>query len=343
MQTKTFFVQLMPVSRFAFGVQPQGSGIRNNYFIKSNPYPQQTGVLGFIRHQLLLQNQLLVEGETGIATERRAEADLLIGTKSFNPDQTSYGAIQYISPVFLTRNGEHFFVRNHECCEGKPVLHAHSTITNYTSKSGFDQLLVGDNGTLINQGNLLHNPFISQEQTGIRMVRKQVADDAYYKQQSFRLKSGFGFGFYVTLNETVNDREVLFGSSFAIFGKERSVFRMTVEPAHTPFNLFSKVYGNSKGTGKYLCLSDVIIQQDEIKDVLVTGGTQSFQYRTTQNTTKNHYNSIYLNAEKQQLLKRGSVLYTDAEKAASITGEKAFFNIGYNHLAEVDHQLTINL
>ena len=63
MTTKKYIVKLTPHDKFFFGGEKNfGQKEKKdddtsitNYFVKSNYFPQQTGVLGFVRHQLLLQ------------------------------------------------------------------------------------------------------------------------------------------------------------------------------------------------------------------------------------------------------------------------------------------------
>lgn len=77
-------ISLRPLDYFFFGgEQTFGSGARANYFAKSNLFPQQTTILGVLRH-LGIKNKL----DIGISFNH----------KNTNPN---YGFIKNISPVFL--------------------------------------------------------------------------------------------------------------------------------------------------------------------------------------------------------------------------------------------------
>ncbi|MEM7374540.1 MAG: type III-B CRISPR module-associated Cmr3 family protein [Bacteroidota bacterium] len=106
----THFVRLFPQGNYFFGNENYSdSEQRAFYFQKSRAFPQQTTLLGLIRYQLLLQNDMLVpeKGRKRIASNKAAA---LIGDTSFAPlsressEIPSFGAIEAISPVLLVRN-----------------------------------------------------------------------------------------------------------------------------------------------------------------------------------------------------------------------------------------------
>ncbi|HMT75631.1 MAG TPA: type III-B CRISPR module-associated Cmr3 family protein [Chitinophagaceae bacterium] len=339
MSPTTYLVKLTPSGRFAFGDAPQGEfGNRNNYFIRSNYFPQQTGVLGFVRHQLLLMNNLLTEGEKGISAVNRKEADALIGDKGFDETQTvGYGVIQNISPLFIMNGDNFYFERCREICGGKPVQYDGHRLNNYEAKKGFDNLLVSNTGCFKQKE---EEVFISQEQAGIRRENRVVTDNAYYRQLSYRFSKGFCFAFYVTLQDECNGKPVLFNNSFVYFGKQRSIFKMEVSKQPLFSGFTHEVYQSQPGSGKYLCLSDVKISNEDLKDAFVIGETEPFQYQKTTNNTASHYNYKKRSEYSMQLLKRGSVLYIKKELAEKIKADKAFYNIGYNHIVAVKQILT---
>ena len=87
----TYQFILTPLDKFYFGKERHP--IRPSYYMESNPFPQQTGILGLVRHFLLLS--------TGKISDKEKWDDL-IGDKSFNgtADQ-KFGKIINVYPAFI--------------------------------------------------------------------------------------------------------------------------------------------------------------------------------------------------------------------------------------------------
>lgn len=100
-------ISLNPLDKFFFGGEngfQESGGDRKNrrtsYLLHSRNFPQQTGLLGLVRNQLLLQNGLLRDN-SGKVNHRHAAA-ALIGRHGFRRNYSgNYGVIKKISPVFL--------------------------------------------------------------------------------------------------------------------------------------------------------------------------------------------------------------------------------------------------
>lgn len=108
----TYKIDLKPMDVFFFGGEQHfGEGDDANYFVRSNYFPQQSGVLGMLRHQLLIQNDCIP-----ITKENRETATSLIGKESYNIEgnELLFGAIQNISPLFLSKHGELLFTEASE-------------------------------------------------------------------------------------------------------------------------------------------------------------------------------------------------------------------------------------
>ncbi|MEL6866211.1 MAG: type III-B CRISPR module-associated Cmr3 family protein [Bacteroidota bacterium] len=104
-------IHLQAVSPFFFGTELKAElGNRQNYFQTSRMFPQQTTLLGMLRHQLLLQ-----KGYIPINAHNRDKVNQLIGRKSFqyeasNKQQKDFGVIQHLSPVLLAKEEADYFV-----------------------------------------------------------------------------------------------------------------------------------------------------------------------------------------------------------------------------------------
>lgn len=112
--SKWYKINLKPLSSYFFGQELNAEiGNKQSYFQKSAIFPQQSTLLGMLRHQLLLQHGLAkpkVSGATG-------NPKFLIGDVGFKPDLVfqNYGIIEKLSPVFFQRNGSgHYFLSSKE-------------------------------------------------------------------------------------------------------------------------------------------------------------------------------------------------------------------------------------
>lgn len=139
MKNKKFLVKLIPEDKFFFGNEKTFNTVKgSNYLVKSNYFPQQTGVLGLIRHQLLIQNSLIP-----LNKENREEAGKLIGPYSFRvqDEEMDFGIIHQISPLFICgpdniflfpANKEYQWVDNEIERDGNEVKDGCFKLRNYT-------------------------------------------------------------------------------------------------------------------------------------------------------------------------------------------------------------------
>lgn len=101
-----YLITLKPLTPFFFGGENTFGEGKINYFARSNYLPQQTTLLGMLRHELLIQNDLI--GTDPLQNDWKT----LIGEKSFQKQNGNFvkdfGAIKNISPVFLSNGEMHF-------------------------------------------------------------------------------------------------------------------------------------------------------------------------------------------------------------------------------------------
>lgn len=101
MSLKTYKINLKPLEPYFFGSEVMSLlGIKKDYYQESGFWPQQSAFLGFMRHQLLIQNNVFPINASNVAN-----ADALIGEKSFRTsvDSLSFGAIKQLYPLLLER------------------------------------------------------------------------------------------------------------------------------------------------------------------------------------------------------------------------------------------------
>ena len=100
-------ISLEPLSPYYFGGENkfnEGGEVdgdrRSTYLLHSNPFPQQTGILGMLRNQLLLQNGLLANNNEKVQDCKKAAS--LIGEKSFKlAGKNDFGVLEQVGMVFM--------------------------------------------------------------------------------------------------------------------------------------------------------------------------------------------------------------------------------------------------
>lgn len=101
-----YLIRLQPLTPFFFGGENTFGEDNRHYLVRSNYLPQQTTLLGFLRYELLAQNDLL---GTNPATH---DWNSLIGPMSFQPEHPDFkgdfGAIKSLSPLFLSNGSTHY-------------------------------------------------------------------------------------------------------------------------------------------------------------------------------------------------------------------------------------------
>lgn len=261
---KTYKIDLRPMDVFFFGMEQHfGEGDDANYFVRSNYYPQQSGVLGMLRHQLLIQNDCIP-----ITPNNRTAVSGLIGDESYGilGSAKTFGAIHNISPLFLSKNGELLFPEAFEYYFDKkkkldqlskieidvndkigrtmiyPNIENPSVITvgkEYLGKYEIKELLVSKKGDRFNfcfdkefekKGTLPENGvFIETGKPGIqKSLRKQKGqkDQGFYKQYSWSFPENVCFTFFAEIDRDVAKN---FESGRIMLGGEKSAFHMVVE------------------------------------------------------------------------------------------------------------------
>jgi CRISPR-associated protein Cmr3 len=232
-------ISLQPLGKFFFGgeagfIEAGQDARRATYVLHSRCYPQQTSVLGLLRNQLLLQNDLLWDNSARVTDP--AAAKVLIGEHSYKIGHTgAYGAIEKIGPVWLEsadgslcppgprddvqiekKKGDGSiemidmaFTRKH----GKPLLEG------YSEKSGLYDTVRHPDGGMIK----LEEAFLSNEQVGISKAARpngmpvdDKEDEQGYYYQTFLMPKRprndettiRGFVFYAQLADEVGQKGI---------------------------------------------------------------------------------------------------------------------------------------
>lgn len=233
-------ISLQPLSNFFFGGESSFNEgdertRRSTYVLHSNKFPQQTGALGLIRNQLLIQSGLLTDNASRVKDKRRAK--VLIGKTGFRLNaQNNFGVIKRISPVFLESTDGEICVPaplddvlipaegNNKVPMTFALKDATGLLYNYREKEGvYAQFQHPQNGNA-----KLDDLFISNKRVGITKAARPwgnpVADrddDSGYYYQTFL---GFtpeqppsagehpfyikGFCFYIELKEQIKNDDI---------------------------------------------------------------------------------------------------------------------------------------
>jgi len=263
---KTYKIDLRPMDVFFFGGEQHfGEDEDANYFVRSNYFPQQSGVLGMLRHQLLIQNDCMP-----ITKKNSGTVSSLIGYESYNIEKSElkFGAIEKISPLFISNAGELLFPEAYEFYIDKknapkklsqievktltgqtliyPEIEKTSIISvgeSYLGKYDIKELLVST------KNNQQYDYFCSKERKeekerknwpangmfietgkpGIqKSLRKQKGqkDQGFYKQFSFSFPNDVCFTFFAEIDRDIAKH---FESGRIMLGGEKSAFHMVVE------------------------------------------------------------------------------------------------------------------
>lgn len=331
--SKTYLAKLTPLEYYFFGREDafDTKGKAKNYFVKSNPLPQQTALLGMMRNLL-------------------REANYDFGKESFNGgiDQ-SFGAIEYLSPVFLTKDENNFFIKmaydSNFLLEPKVGLLEANFITsenqgfvlqNYNPKHDFIDKWSNGSEELSAEDIFIEDTHIgiNKKDTG------QPENEAYYKQQYFRLGKNFSFAFIVKLKDEVEINKL---NNAANLGAEGKMFSLLLsEYKGLSFeDLATSIIGPTK-EDRLIFLSDTMAKEDIYASVkgaviktkpfrnIISPLTGNFSDLSRKGKDPSR---LYLNTENLTLVARGSVVYVDNKETLKGELQKSpYYSIGYNHI-----------
>jgi CRISPR-associated protein Cmr3 len=349
---KKYFIRLKPTGLFFFGT---GIGSeKQDYMLSPALFPQQTALLGLIRFQLLLQNNVLVSPSAAITDKKKAEE--LAGKESFNASAPSnrFGIIRQLSPCGIFDSALNEFYLPHEPMYASnytfndndvQVFYGDQAIDNSINKNGihlpafdhkgiFPLQLKGNKGDFKNINDFLdkqQRPGITKDYSG------KTQTDAYYKQEWLYFKRPqFSFAFYIELSGTPG---YTLENNLVHLGKEKSGFSMTV----TTVNDATQAEDETKtGHLKIILTSDAYVNGDEFMQLpeFAVNSTTPFRnfINRIEQPVKDYYNKRpdSSNTSNLLLLKRGSVFFFRTHNALKKAAEHLntpthFKQIGYNH------------
>jgi len=342
---------LTPLDKFFFGGEnffDVEEGVF--YFQTSRDFPQQTTLLGLIRHQILLQNNLM--DNNAIRDETTAAG--WIGAESFSPQTArQFGKIKQLSPAFINKNGvnlqTHWRANKDGATaefESNKIIQASfhgkqkqaiSIIDNYSEKGGIEK---GFLDAATNTFYQYEEVYDSREtpQIGINKMdrykkkdekkdeKKMTDDDGFYKFKYCRLQPDCAFSFYVEVED-----DVTLENAIITMGKERSAFKMEVKDANEiPFQNADIQQGS-----KIVLRSDANIPS-EIYDHCSTIISETISFRNfgRKVSKTDNYAAKPVTSSRLNLLQRGSILHisknADTDRVKNLLNNDNFQKIGYN-------------
>ncbi len=331
----TYLVKLTPLSSFFFGNE---QGEKADYYLKGNNFPQQTALLGFVRHQLLIQNELIAADQSINDKQKSAK---LIGNQSFRYDSpASFGIIEKLSPCFIIdADNKHYYPAPPPYANNVSKVGSNYFFPDFDPKDDYPLSLKPILGDSISGNDI----FSQEERPGIDKPNKEnIQEKSYFKQVWSKLKKGYGFGVYVTLDKSRYDNQINFDDGFATFGKESMTFKMEIAEKTI------QTQENITDANAIVLLSDTYITEDILSscEVAVTD-TVAFRNvinETTQDKKKYHKIPTASNSVRLQLLKKGSVLFSAANLTTvtnAIDSHHNFKSIGYNHYQPIKLSITL--
>lgn len=342
---KKYFIEIIPTGYYFFGSERTFNTNRHdkygeevtNYFAESNPLPQQTAVLGLLRHTLLALYDKL-DTTTDLKNE-------IIGEEHFSLTKDSkYGLIKQISPlvIFNTKNAAYLipagfakqqydsknidleYNATNEAVYSNKVKNTSPMLSNFEYKQDVDTIWKD----AANNKYCKEDIFKTITKVG---VDKNKPDDAFYKQTFYGLKDNFSFGVWVSFTGVLEDAKLK--DILMPFGADQGLFKLTFRTdVQNPFekNDTNKEVEMCK---EIILLSDTWVEEDLFNNIDF-GITQFADFRYIETNTSKYYTPTK-SQKKYSLLKQGSILYPNKAFDFTKLNKPAFKRIGYNYFATI--------
>jgi len=356
-EEKSYLVTLKPFEPYFFGKEKwHETGNKSDFFQRSSLFPQQTALLGMLRHFLLLRNDKIVNNRP------LPDAWEVVGEKSFDVvANNSFGRIKKVSPVFIRYADRNYMTTPKDWGLGfteSKIKTSYGSLVEINHFIPFSKEFdpkKEDDLRFIEGGKLLDLPnsekvFTAISQPGITKNKTGMKDDkGFYRQEYVSLHRDCSLAFYATIAD-----EDLNGFSDTItMGGQRSPFLIQftedIIPDFGSLNLYS-TNQPSNIWSKLVLLSDTFIFEDIIglSDFAITDsvsfrnissklkGKDSTRRFSNLKIAKDNAspNDQQILSGKYFLLEKGSVFFfKDEEKRTRVEKlitQANFQNIGYN-------------
>jgi CRISPR type III-B/RAMP module-associated protein Cmr3 len=359
-------VTIKPVEHYFFGTENRRSDDTQNYFLYSFPYPQQTTLLGAMRHLVLLAyhkanpKENLLDEKGNISD--KILAGKLIGDTGFRiGHKGSYKKINSISELMLF-DGKTVLLpaEQRKNSESKPSTFEKVEGTTFFNGSkvefiprleGYDPKEPEISGWVSPDGKFFENGDLFKSIISPGNKKKNTGDDdddAYYKQEFYQLANR-ELSFVLQMDVDDDIQKCLIENHIMTLGGERSKFTVKIESSTEskiqvpPVSAKENYYLPNPQFIKVILTSDAYFDNDPYEDSLfAVTTTKPFRFlKSSVTETVNHYNRGKSEAGLHEsdlfnLIERGSTFYfKDKEQfqkweTSSGISSKDFNNIGYN-------------
>lgn len=350
--TYNYLIRLQPLDAYFFGGEVTfGNGAGQNYFAKTNPFPQQTAILGVLRH---LGYKKVAIGESFDATNASQRQD--------------FGYIRNLSPLFLQYEGSKYYIPgalgsgpegafkvsssgDHIRAWGGEDWKSTRDAPDYKAKDGWEQGLIIGQPTGNKKVDYIKMDQVIKTFTRIGITKNkhgQERKDGFYKQAMARLAKNWEFVVLADLDDEAVGQ--LPHQIVMPLGAEKVLFNLKVEKLNAS-KAFSDYFPPERWNHHFPSTSEaVILVSDAFTDTGIYSTcdfaiTDTADFRNIR-TPKNVSNFGRLKqfarhspdpvdqlfkSNKYNLLKRGSLLYGMASDITQKLDKEAFLQIGYNH------------
>ena len=359
---KLIEIELTPITPYFFGKEPfQQLGNKSDYFQTSLDFPQQTTLLGLLRHKVLRDNGVDLN-KMNPKNSKSLDVSELIGKQSFevnNNQINSFSKIHSISPCYVVNDlRKKIFFENCENIDGQLLALDKSKEAflsgnePYINKKFFDTTI----GNVKKDDCIHESAKVGIYKGGVRTVStsksyfimeykhlgiKQTIDEK--KIFSKFKKWSFGFQALVQQDLFINENKDIMP-----MGKEQSLFKVTTKiikeniETDKPYFDYNLISDESPNTELIKCvlLSDTKVSQnnlDKLKSLCVLQVTNQQRVRYIKRKTQDYYLGEKPMKENKafNLIAKGSVFFIDKSLKESIDDilneAQDFKQIGYNY------------
>lgn len=321
-----YSIKLTPLAPFFFGSEKTfGDGQNQNYFAKSNPFPQQTTVLGMLRKEILIQAKVFKEKWVDYSDVDKKLMTEYIGTNSFQVNSTNdIGKIQKLSPVFIVGENESYIQKPFDSDLEIKKVNGKSNLDKSVEYIPYTEGYKAKNGGLPNSFRSTKNNtkefdkiFSEFIKVGNAKDREEDDNDKFFKQLFYTMMKEFSFAFFAEIDFELKP-------SVVFMGADNSSFKFDVEKTNSTFE---DLFMQTPAVDKITLLSDALVNE-EIYSVCEFAIAKSIDFRITDVRPGN-----FTKSKKYEMLKRGSVLFFESDKKHLIEGmlnNISLQKIGYN-------------
>jgi len=347
--TDNYKITLTPADTYFFGgekTRRENDALIMDYFVVSNPYPQQTTLLGLLRYFLLLKNPTVFNGKSII---NKTEAAKIIGDESFSygDEPQDFGKIKKLLPLYFN-NGtkDYFFAPRDIEFDMSDKFQLSKGGKNYNAKdhnNDIGQYLISNSGDRVKLSDVVkEQPAQAGNEKASKGQTRKEKENKFYKMTFCKLKTGWSF----CMDAEIKDDAIKNGDSiFLPFGGEKSYFKLEVKKQMAAKQQLNDLF--QRGVPYILCQSDCFVDANILDDAtFAVNDFVSFRNLKSKVQETARYSSMthkddatqLTRSDRYNLLQRGSVLYFEDKKRRDeaakkiIEGKDNCRNIGFNQI-----------